>query len=71
MLLSDHGHPFILLQCPNNEAIKAVETTLKLKNLPTKVIISFLKLTLTLNNFIFNCSNFLQIKGCAMGTKCE
>ena len=52
---------------PNNERIKAVETTLKRKNLPTKVIISFVKLILTLNNFIFN---FLQIKGCAMGTKC-
>ena len=55
---------------PNNERIKAFETTLKRKNLQTKVIISFLKLILTLNNFIFNCTNFLQIKGCAMGTKC-
>ena len=25
---------------------------------------------LTLNNFIFNCKNYLQIKGCAMGTIC-
>ena len=55
---------------PNNEGIKAIETTLKLKNLQTKVTINFLKLILTLNNFIFNCTNFLQIKGCAMGTKC-
>ena len=54
----------------NNKGIKAVETTLKRKNLPTKIIISFLKLILTLNNFIFNCANFLQIKECAMGTKC-
>ena len=54
---------------PNNEEIKAVETTLKRKNLQTKVIISFLKLILTLNNFIFNCTNFLHIKGYAMGTK--
>ena len=54
----------------NNEEIKAVETTLKWKNLPTKAIISFLKLILTLSNFVFNSTNFLQIKGCAMGTKC-
>ena len=25
---------------------------------------------LTLSNFIFNCKNYLQIKGCAMGTIC-
>ena len=54
----------------NNEGIKAVETTLKQKNLQTKVIISFLKLILTLNNFIFNCTIFLQIKRCTVGTKC-
>ena len=50
---------------PDNKGIKAVETTLKQKNLPTKVIISFLKLILTLNNFIFNYTNVLEIKGCA------
>ena len=35
---------------PNIEGIKAVETKLKCKNFQTKVIISFLKLILTLNN---------------------
>ena len=55
---------------PKNKGIKAVETTLKPKNIQTKVIISFLKLIITLNNFIFNNTNFLQIKGCAIGTKC-
>ena len=60
----------LLAKIPNNEGIKAVETTLKRKNLQTKVIISFLKLILTVNNYIFNCTNVLQIKGCAMGTKC-
>ena len=50
---------------PHKEGIKAVETTLKHKNKPTMVIITFLKIILTLNNFIFNCK-----KGCAMGTKC-
>ena len=43
---------------PDNEGIKALETTLKRKDLPTEVIISFLKLILTLNNFILNCTNF-------------
>ena len=55
---------------PNNEGIKAVETKLKWKSFQTKVIISFLKPILTLNNFIFNFANFSQIKGCTMGTKC-
>ena len=50
---------------PSNEGVKAVETPLKRKNLPAKVI-SFMKLILTLNNFIFNCTNFLQIKGYAI-----
>ena len=35
-----------------------------------KVILTFLKLILTLNNFVFNGINYLQEKGCAMGTKC-
>ena len=60
----------LYINIPNNERIKAAETALKRKNLQTKVTISFLKLILTLNNFIFNCTNFLQIKGYAMGTKC-
>ena len=59
----------LYINIPSNEGIKAVETTLKGKNLQTKVIISFLELTLTLNNFILNYTNFLQIKRCAMGTK--
>ena len=49
---------------PHRESIKAVETTLKRKNKPTRVIIAFLKLILTLNNFTFDCKNYLQIKGC-------
>ena len=35
-----------------------------------KVILTFLKLILVLNNFVFNAINYLQKKGCAMGTKC-
>ena len=49
---------------PNNEGLKVVKKTLKRKNLQTKVIISFLKLILTLNNFALNCRKFSQIKRC-------
>ena len=35
-----------------------------------KVILTFSKLILTINNFVFNGINYLQKKGCAMGTKC-
>ena len=54
----------------NNKGIKAVERTIKRKNLQIKVVTSFRKLLLLMNNFIFNYTNFLQIKGCAIGTKC-
>ena len=49
---------------PNNEGLKVVKKTLKRKNLQTKAIISFLKLILTLNNFVLNCRKFLKIKRC-------
>ena len=52
----------------NNESLKAVGTALKQKNFPSRITISFLKLILTLNNFILNCT-YLQIKGCTIGTK--
>ena len=55
---------------PNKEEIVAVETTLKRKNIGTRIISAFLHLVLTLNNFVFNSQNYLQLKGCAMGTKC-
>ena len=58
---------------PNAEGIKSVETSLgkySKRTASTKVITTFLALILTLNNFIFNFKNYLQIKGCAMGTIC-
>ena len=45
------------------DGIKAMETTLKRKNLGTRIISTFLRLVLRLNNLIF--------KGCAMVTKCS
>ena len=57
---------------PNHESIEAVKETFYNKNnrsIATRVIIKFLYLVLTLNNFIFNDINYLQIKDCAMGRK--
>ena len=55
---------------PHNEGLKAVETTLKQKNIFIKVIIKFLQLVLLLNNFAFSCKHYPQMKNCAMATKC-
>ena len=53
---------------PNSEGIKASLDNFPRKTIATKVITAFLSLILTLINFAFNCKNYLQIKGCAMGT---
>ena len=47
---------------PNNEGIKAVKESYekcKEKTVSRKVIITFLSLILTLNNFVFNCTHYL------------
>ena len=54
---------------PNNEGIEAVETILERKSIGTRIISTFLPLVLTLNNFLFNSRNYLQIKSWAMGAK--
>ena len=58
---------------PKSNAIKAVnishENFTKM-TIATKVIIAFLALILTLNNFTLNSKNFLQTKSCAMVTIC-
>ena len=62
----------LYINIPNNEGISAVRSYLEqstIKHL-LPVIISFLGLILTLNNFIFNDINFLQTNGASMGTKC-
>ena len=56
---------------PNDEGIKAVREAYD--NHPNKTVATkatFLSLILTLNNFVFNSINYLQIMGCAMGTIC-
>ena len=58
---------------PNAEGMKSVKTSLEKyskRTASTKVITTFLALILTLKNIIFNCRNYLQIKGCTMGTIC-
>ena len=58
---------------PNHEGIEAVTETLNnqaKKPIAARVIIKILYLILTLNNFLFNGINYLQMKGCAMGTIC-
>lgn len=57
----------------NSESIAAAKRALNKqtnKTVATKVITTFLPPILTLNNFIFNCKNYLQIKGYPMGTIC-
>ena len=54
---------------PSAEGIKSVKTSLEKyskRTASTKVITTFWELILTPNNFISNCKNHLQIKGCAM-----
>ena len=58
---------------PNHEWIEAVKRALNSvsqKTIATKVIIRFLFLILTLNNFVFNGIHYLQKIRCAMGTTC-
>ena len=58
---------------PNAEGISAVKRAFdnySKKTTTTKVITTFLALILALNNFVFDCIHYLQIKECAMGTIC-
>lgn len=56
---------------PNQEGIEAVKSTLYQsdKRSMAPVITSFLWLILTLNNFTFNDTNYLQTSGTSMGSK--
>ena len=56
---------------PNEEGISTIRNLLQRhQSRLTTVITAFLFLILTLNNFIFNGKNYLQLSGVAMGTKC-
>ena len=59
---------------PNAEGMSAVKRAFDnypKKTTTIKVITTFLALIVTLNNFVFDCIHYLQIKGCAMGTICD
>ena len=56
---------------PNDEGLPALKETLdqkQNKGVASTVILTLMSLILTLNNFVFNDKNYLQIKGCAMGS---
>ena len=57
---------------PHTEGIKVVKKSLQnsRSSISIPISITFLRLILTLNNFVFNGVNYLQTKGCPMGTKC-
>ena len=58
---------------PNNEGLQALKEAMdkkQHKSVATIVIVTLMRLILTLNNFVFNDKNYLQIKGCVMGTIC-
>ena len=63
----------LYINIPNNKGIKAVKEShekYQEKTVFTEVIISFLSLILTLNNFALNCTQYLQTMGCVMNTIC-
>ena len=56
---------------PNDEGLQALKEALDQKqnqSVASKVIVTLMSLILTLNSFVFNDKNYLQVKGCAMGT---
>ena len=60
---------------PNQEGIEAVKSYFRARSKPgdgflSQVIATFLSLILTLNNFVFNDDNYVQVNGASMGTKC-
>ena len=59
---------------PHREGLNAAARALEARTnrtVPTRVLIKFLSLVLNLNNFSFNDNNYIQTKGCAMGSKCS
>ena len=64
---------FLCTNILNTEGIKLVKTSLEnysKQTALTKVITTFLALTLRLNKFLFNYKNYLKIKGYTMEAVC-
>ena len=57
---------------PHTEDIVAIRKSLQKSKPSTSILIfiTFSRLFPTFSSFIFNVVNYLQKKGCAMGTKC-
>ena len=61
----------LYMNIPNDEGLLALKKALDQKqnqSMTSKVIVTLMSLILTLNNFVFNDKNYLQVKGCVMGT---
>ena len=57
---------------PHAEGIEVIKDTLqKARSKVTNIVLAFLWLILTLNNFTFNGKHYLQLLGVAMGTICS
>ena len=71
LVTSDVKSPYINI--PTHEGIEAVKSALNSVSqepIATEVIIKFLFLILTINNFVFKGIHYLQKTGCAMRTIC-
>ena len=57
---------------PHIDSIEAVRKSLQKSKLSISIsiVITLLKLILTLNNFVFDGVNYLQKESCAVGTRC-
>ena len=58
---------------PHTEVIQAIANALESTSLPNtsnRVLLKFLNLILTCNNFISNDKHYKQLSGCIMGNKC-
>ena len=64
-----------LYNIPNDEELDALRHTLHMTprgafTAPSSLLLKLMQLILTLINFVFNDINYLQKKGCTMGTNC-
>ena len=74
MQLERQHPPLLSWSIFNYNSLFAVAQSLEENNsvlISTRVIMKFLSLVLNLNNFTFDDDNYLQIKGCDMGSKCS
>ena len=67
------GIKSLYMNIPNSNQIFLVHVIYESypqKSIVTKVINIFLALILLLNNYMFSCTNYLQMRHCTMGTAC-